>query len=123
MVEGVHTNNIIDKTFGNGLEPYKNESRIFCEGMQDGDVLLLVPSFFFKVNTNHKGKVHRNLIGVHSLDTCHVVYQRVAEALELVAQEVQLVTGNGEVLNSEQFVESVDLLQGLSTQRMRTFWV
>ena len=42
--------NIINKTIGNGLEAYKNDSRICNEGINDGSTVILVPLLNFVVN-------------------------------------------------------------------------
>ena len=44
----VTENNVIDKTVGNGLEPYKNASRLLYEEIGDLDVLLIVPNLILK---------------------------------------------------------------------------
>eukprot|EP01083_Nonionella_stella_P130786 397006_1 len=107
--ESVTENNIIEKTHGNGLEEYRNGSRICYEQMKDGDILLLVPSFSFKVSVEYKGKEHADLIAIHSMDTAYTVYQEIGDALGLNVANMLLVTENGDTLKFDDFVESVDI--------------
>ena len=79
----VTENNIIDKTVLNGLEPYKNGSRLLYEKVGDLDVLLLVPNFNFKISLMHKEKQYKHEIEINSLETCDTVYQKVCDLLEL----------------------------------------
>eukprot|EP01083_Nonionella_stella_P056050 147796_1 len=105
----VTQDNIIEKTHGNGLEEYRNDSRIYYEQMTDGDMLLLVPSFDFKLSVEYKGKEHTDLITIHSMDTAYTIYREIGAALQLNVANMLLVTENGDTLQFDDFVESVDV--------------
>ena len=106
--------NIIEKTFGNGLAAFHNETRLCYEypgKISDfRDTLLFVPSFTFKVSFVYKGQMHRNAIQVHSLDHCDVVYRRICDRLKLNVKRT-LLKNEGGSLKPSQRVESANLFK------------
>jgi len=99
---------VVDKTVGNGLEPFKNASRLVYEKIQDLDVLLFVPVFSFRVSLVHKDKMYKHEVVVNSLDTCDAVYEAVCTHLQLEPKRVLLLNKTG-LLRYNEWVETAGL--------------
>merc|ERR1712087_351855 len=102
--------NIIDKTVGNGLEPFKNESRLVYEKIHDLQTLLFVPVFDFRVSIVYKGKTYKNEVLINSLETCDVVHTKICNHLQLKPKRVLMMNEHG-ALKYNQWVESANLLR------------
>ena len=102
--------NIIAETIGNGLEAYRNESRLVYEDMKAFDTLFFVPSFKFKISFVYKGQMHLNAIEVDLLGKCDVIYQQIIDNLKLKAQRILLLNESGSFKYS-QSLESANLLK------------
>merc|ERR1712087_612875 len=103
-------NNIIDKTVGNGLEPFKNNSRLVYEKIADMGCLLFVPSFDFRVSIVYKGQLYENEVVVNSLEICDVVHVKICNHLQLEPRRVLMMNEHG-ALKYNQWVESTNLLR------------
>ena len=106
----IPSGNIVDKTVGNGLEPFRDESRLIYERIQEGDTLLFVPSFTSKVSAVYIGQLHLNEIEVDSVETCNVVYERICKNLKLEPKRILLLNETGS-LKYTQTVEAANLLR------------
>jgi hypothetical protein len=65
---GISRHCIIDKTIGNGLEPFKNGSYLCNERIEDDEIVILVPHFMFSITINFEKKEFD--LKISSLATC-----------------------------------------------------
>ena len=99
---------IIEKT--DWLEPFRNESRLIYENIQDQDCLLLVPSFKFTVSMVYNKQMHLDAFEVGSRSMCNEIFNNICGNLKVQRKRVLLLNASGS-LQYKQWVESTNLLR------------
>ena len=106
----VTVRNVIDKTVGNGLEPFRKESRLIYEKIQDLDCLLIVPVFSFRISIVYKDQMYKEEVVINSLETGDVVHSKICNHLQLDPKRVLMMNECG-AIKYNQWVESANLLK------------